>query len=38
MLAPGTVLQNRYQIIRLLGQGAMGTTYQARHSGLGGKL
>ena len=30
MLTPGIVLQNRYQVIALLGQGGMGAVYQAR--------
>jgi serine/threonine protein kinase len=30
MLAPGTILQNRYHVIRQLGQGGMGTVYEAK--------
>ena len=29
ILMPNTILQNRYQITRLLGQGGMGAVYQA---------
>jgi serine/threonine protein kinase len=29
MLAPNTTLQNRYRIVRKLGQGGMGTIYEA---------
>src|SRR5581483_4855622 len=34
MLTPNTILQNRYQIIRLLGQGGMGAVYLAHDARL----
>ena len=35
MLTPGAIVQNRYQVIRLLGQGGFGAVYQARDMRLG---
>ncbi|HKR02730.1 MAG TPA: protein kinase [Pyrinomonadaceae bacterium] len=35
MLAPNTVLQNRYQVIRSIGHGGMGAVYLARDQRLG---
>jgi len=35
MPKPGTILQNRYEIIKVLGCGAMGRVYLAHHLGLG---
>ncbi|MEW6210483.1 MAG: protein kinase [Acidobacteriota bacterium] len=35
MLAQGTVLQNRYHIVRLIAQGGMGAVYEARDERLG---
>ncbi|MEO0540577.1 MAG: protein kinase, partial [Cyanobacteria bacterium P01_A01_bin.105] len=32
-IAPGTLLQNRYQVIHLLGQGGFGRTYLAQDQG-----
>ncbi|MBS2039019.1 serine/threonine protein kinase [bacterium] len=37
MPKPGTVLQERYEIIKVLGAGAMGRVYLAHHLGLGEK-
>jgi serine/threonine protein kinase len=35
MLSPDTVLQNRYQIVRLVAEGGMGAVYEARDRRLG---
>jgi len=34
----GTVIDSKYQIVRRLGQGGMGTVYEARHLGTGRRV
>ncbi|MDJ0764229.1 MAG: protein kinase [Myxococcota bacterium] len=34
-LSPGTVLDNRYHLLRLLGEGGMGLIFEAEHLGIG---
>src|SRR5256885_4814185 len=34
MLSPGILLQNRYRVIRRIGQGGMGAVYEAEHEEL----
>src|SRR5688572_11349910 len=36
-LAPGTVLQNTYSVIRPIGRGAMGEVYEVQHARLSGR-
>ncbi len=38
MLAPNTILQSRYQIVRLLGQGGMGAVYEATDTRFGSQV
>jgi serine/threonine protein kinase len=38
VLAAGTVLDGTYRLTRLLGQGAMGTVYEAHHTGAGKRV
>ncbi len=35
MLTPSTILQNRYRVVRQLGQGGMGTVYEAEDQRFG---
>lgn len=37
-LPPGTILDGRYQVLSILGRGAMGTVYRVEHLGIGREL
>jgi hypothetical protein len=37
VVGPGTILQDTYEIVRLIGSGAMGEVYEARHARLAGR-
>lgn len=38
MLAPATVLQDRYRVVRIIGHGGMGAVYEAVDSRLGSSV
>jgi serine/threonine-protein kinase len=38
VIEPGTLLGERYRVLRLLGEGAMGAVYEAEHTGIGKRL
>jgi eukaryotic-like serine/threonine-protein kinase len=38
MLPAGTLLQNRYRVVRCIGQGGMGAVYEAQHEELGHRV
>ena len=38
MLNPGTIISDRYEIVRLIGEGGMGSVYEAKHRQIGKRV
>ncbi len=38
LLNPGTIISDRYEIVRLIGEGGMGSVYEAKHRQIGKRV